>query len=185
VYKENLPLLVEEWKTFDYVGLATYRSVKELPMDKLVSHLRLAICCYEVVPLLNGHRGLLEQAIAGHSDHFPIVWDALLSSLGHTSTEIRKYDNVETFWRNSFITTPRKLYDLIKFMNQAIQVTNSNETLSRILQQDAKYNEPRSKLITLRIFGTKYYQWHPFVFERLPIFYFYSRNITVYSTIYL
>ena len=43
VYKDNLPSLVEEWNSVDYIGLATYRSVKELPMDKLVSHLRLAI----------------------------------------------------------------------------------------------------------------------------------------------
>ena len=136
------------------------------------------------MPLLNGHRGLLEQAIAGHNEQFPIVWDAVLSCLGHSPTEIRKYDNVETFWRNSFITTPKKLHELITFMNKAIQVTTTNETLSAILQQDAKYIEPRSKLITLRIFGTDYYQWHPFVFERLPVFYFYSRNITVYSTIY-
>lgn len=184
VYKENLPSLAKEWESFDYVGLATYRSVKELPMDKLVSHLRLAICCYEVVPLLNGHRRLLEQAIAGHNAQFSVVWEAILSSLGYNSMTIQKYNDVETFWRNSFITTPKRLHDLVNFMNQAIHVTLSNKTLSNILEQDARYLEPRSKRITQRIFGTDYYQWHPFIFERLPVFFFHAQNISIYTTLY-
>jgi hypothetical protein len=63
-------------------------------------------------------------------------------------------------------------------MNRAIDIAVSNEEIKNLLEKDANYKEGSSD-VSMRIFGTPYYQLHPFIFERLPSFYLHSINANI------
>jgi hypothetical protein len=65
----------------------------------------------------------------------------------------------------------------------AMEITNTNANVSTLMQRDAKYKAGVAR-VAKRIFRTNYYMWHPFVFERLPVFFFHAHNASVYRTIY-
>jgi len=54
----------------------------------------------------------------------------------------------------------------ISVPQKILQVASTNERVHALLARDSSYREG-SEEVALRVFGTKYYQLHPFVFERL------------------
>jgi hypothetical protein len=173
-----------EWTKNDYVGLATYRSIKMLPIEKLQAHLFLAhYGKYDIVPLMNFGEPLMKQAIEGHEIEFREVWDALLNALGYSMERIRELDDIEVFLRNSFIAKPAWMKTACRFMTKAMKTTVANGSVLSLMQRNAHYGSATPK-VAMKIFKTTYYQWHPFIFERLPVFYFYASNASIYKTVY-
>lgn len=185
-YKEVYPQLISEWESMDFVGIVTYRSLKFIPLEKLKAYLELANTKpYDVVPLYGTGEYLMDQAIHGHTKMFQSVWDNLLLALNYDLSDIRKQDETEVFLRNSFIIRPKWLSELMIFMNYAINTVDTNSTLGDILATNAHYQESvLRKSVAQRIFHTDYYQWHPFIFERLPPFFLSHRNASVYTSLY-
>lgn len=185
IYKEYLPAHAAEWEALDFVGIATYRSLKFASLEKIKSYLELAYYKpYDVMPLYASGEYLVDQAVQGHTERFIHVWDALLQNMGFTVQEIRKHDHVEVFLRNSLIIRPRQLRGLITFMTTAMNAVVNNSTLRDLFATNANYRESvYRKSVAQRIFHTDYYQWHPFIFERLPAFYLSVQNASVYSTL--
>lgn len=179
-YRTSLPFLVHEWEKLDYVAMATYRSVHIMGgVDGLRQHLLFAQAGkFDVVPLVYTREQLMAQAIGGHSKQFTRAWDATLTALGFSEQSIRQADQTEAFFRNSFIVKPHIMKDIIKFMNRAIEASLLDPILSEILESDSEYKAPTPG-IAVRVFGTPYYQWHPFIFERLPVFYCFINKISV------
>ncbi len=60
-----------------------------------------------------------------------------------------------------------------------MDIINTNHTLAALYQQGSKYRGGTEE-VTMRNFGTKYYQLYPFVFERLvpAIYYHLQVNIS-------
>lgn len=172
-YRDFLPYLKHEWESADFVGFGSYRSIFIMGD---VAHLQLSLAAaanktYSVVPLLHDNRMLIPQAIEGHSPQFVAVWEGLLTSMGFNHSYIRQFDRVTTFYRNSYITTPGFMKHIISFMNRALEISLKNSTVAALLEADANYKEP-SPGVADRAFNKSYYMWHPFVYERLPVFYF-------------
>jgi len=68
-------------------------------------------------------------------------------------------------------------------MSKAMSIAQANENLSAALKGDSKYC-CGSKKVALRAFNTSFYQWHPFVFERLPSLFLAYQNISVFSALH-
>jgi hypothetical protein len=58
-------------------------------------------------------------------------------------------------------------------MKKAIFIAENNIEIKNLLSKNSFYKEG-SKEVSLKIFGTEYYQLFPFVFERLPSFFLHS-----------
>jgi hypothetical protein len=174
----------KEWSELDFVGLATYKSLKFLSIEKLEAYLQLAYYSpFDFIPLYNTGENLLQQAVRGHTQEFKGVWDATLSAYGFTAEEIRSGDDIEVFLRNTFITTPHWMVELCAFMNRYIHIASTNETLGLVLASNSHYRE--AKLHVARIvFHENFYHWHPFIFERLTPFFVHIRNISVFGSLY-
>ncbi len=182
-YQTVFPSLEDEWRDLDFVGVSTYKSLKFLPLEKLVAYLELAsLKPYDVVPLYGSGEFLMRQAVAGHGAQFQVAWDTTLRLVGFSEPQIRAMDNTEVFFRNTFLVRPVWMTRLVSFMNQSMHaVTHSAET-TRVLSTDANYRE--GKLVVSRtVFGGDHYFWHPFVFERLPSFFFHQHGATVFQTL--
>jgi len=180
VYRDIVTLLAREGPV-DYVALATYRSVQMLPLEKLHALLHLAhYGGFDVVPLMNYGFPLMEQAVRAHRDGFKAAWDGLLTALGHSDAAIRRHDHAEVFLRNSFVCRVAWFHRLAAFMVRAMDTATNDAAVARRLQQDAHY-EAATKGVAQRVFNTPYYQYHPFVFERLPVFFFHHEGAKVYT----
>lgn len=185
IYDELLQQRRAEWEGMDFVGVSTYRSLKFAPLDKLKALLELAQHKpYDVAPLFTTGEYLQAQAVRGHTAEFTQVWDMLLKVQGFTEQEIRAQDSVEVFLRNSMIIRPRWLKRLTQHMSEAIQLVVTNASIQAAFATDAHYQEAKyRKKVAETVFHTPYYQWHPFIFERLPVFYLHHYNASIYGTL--
>lgn len=136
------------------------------------------------MPLYTAGEYMMQQAVTGHTTQFMQIWDHLLLTIGFTNQQIRASDRAEVFLRNSMIIRPTWLKRISKFMISAMDVVDHNATIRAEFATDAHYQEAiYRKAVAQRVFHTDYYQWHPFVFERLPVFYLHHYNASVYGTL--
>jgi hypothetical protein len=185
IYKELLLKRQDEWQHMDFVGISTYRSLKFAPLDKLKTLLELSHHKpYDVAPLFTTGEYLQAQAVSGHTTQFTHTWDMLLRAQGYTELGIRAQDRAEVFLRNSMLIRPSWLKRLMQHMSEAMTLVTTNATLSAAFATDAHYQEAKYRKKTAQIvFKTPYYQWHPFIFERLPVFYLHNYNASIYGTL--
>jgi len=182
-YATVFPSLSHEWRGLDYVGVATYKSLKFLSLEKLKMSLELAMYRpYDVVPLYGTGEFLLAQAMAGHTEGFQLVWDTLLTTLGHSVASIRSVDCIEVFLRNTFVISPQWFARLGDFMNKSMQAVEQSAQLRSVLEQDAHYREGKPA-VARRVFHQDFYHWHPFIFERLPVFYLAVSGAAIFSSL--
>lgn len=170
----------------DFVIIGTYRHA--------LLHLN-----HTVHPLSNTHiKQLLHTAVNRNADVVPLesyplapivtslrkshgqpavdAWEALLSTLGYNNT-LTEAEEVCAFWRSSFLIRPKALQLLAPAMVKAMDIVE-NTIVQTLFQVNASYvkGDPH---VAMQIFGTSYYQMHPFIFERLPAFLLSKMNVSV------
>jgi hypothetical protein len=185
MYRTVLRLDKKIWTPRDYVITATYKTMNrtllshKVPVqsfDEIERMLRIAHeGDYDVVPFIRDERTMMKSAITGHKSAFKAPWNLLLTALGYSWSEIRAHDDVHSFYRSVFIIRPRLLEKLMAFMDRAMTVAVTNSAVRTAMQRDARYVAGNPE-IAMQVFNTTYYQFHPFVFERLPAFFLYTEQ---------
>lgn len=187
IYRDVFPPYQKEWEDLDYVITATYKTVaKQLQYNKYTQSLDLIQDSlriaregdYDIVPFLRSGSGTMSFCLYHHGKPFRAAWDALLVELGYSLAVIRSLDEMKSFYRNIFIIKPKVLKELMVFMSKAMHIVATNPAVRELFQVDSKYKEG-SEEVSMRIFGTKYYQLHPFIFERLPSFFLHAKNAKI------
>lgn len=183
MYRDVLPQLQHEWENYDYVITGTYKTVTQKGQSlHAIKNLLLAAKNkehkYDILPFLRSGSGTMSFCLYWHKKIFKVTWDALLSEMGYNYNTIRKHDEMKAFYRNVYVIKPTVLKELTSFMNKAITLGTNNTKIVRLLSSDSNYNEG-SKEVSMRIFGTPYYQLYPFVFERLPSFFLHAHNYNI------
>lgn len=180
LYKTFLPRHFHELARYDYVITVTYKTLNRkllprympvLTFNGIRRMLRIARAHnYDVLPFMRDFEEMMPTSIKYHTENFRIAWDALLRELGFNQTTIEKFYTMKAFYRNVFVIKPTTLAKLTVFMSKALDIAQSNPAIVALLRKDAKYvlGTPQ---IARSVFGTSYYQLHPFIFERLPAFY--------------
>lgn len=196
IYIDSLPSTFERWKSLDYVITATYKTVSTRGSEMMVvdassKHSPFLTLDYiekmllvakqgnwDVVPFIRGQFGMMSFTMYFHHQPFKDAWYALLKALGYTEQQISTYEEVKPFYRNVYIIKPAVLTGLMNFMSDAIKVATSDTHVAALLSKDSTYKSEADPT-AIRIFGTPYYQLHPFIFERLPSFYLNFINATI------
>lgn len=188
IYKTVLPSLKKQWQNYDFVITATYKTLTRNLMPKIlpfqsfqnvVDMLRVAHHMkYDVTPFLRQNESMLNISIKYHKEGFKDAWFELLYELGYNDSTIIKFSNVKGFYRNVFIIKPFILQQVCDFVTKAIVVTERSPRLQELMKKDAHYVMGNNE-VSRKVFGTRYYQLYPFIFERLPIFYLNFINATI------
>ena len=177
-----------EWKQYDYVITATYKTLtrkllpRYMPLQTFLhmkEFLKLAKeDNYDVIPFLRDFEEMMPTSVKYHTEYFKMAWDSLLQEMGYNHSFIEQFYTMKAFYRNVFIIKPSILEQLMDFMNRALTIARTDPHVSSLLEHDAKYvlGNPN---VAKDIFGTRYYQLHPFIFERLPSFFLYSINAKI------
>jgi hypothetical protein len=180
VYLKFFPKMKNQWQHYDYVITATYKTLTRHLMPKIlpfqsfqniVDLLKVAKQSqYDVIPFLRQNESMIKIATKYHKQEFHDAWFSLLSKLGYNHSTIILNSDVKGFYRNVFIIKPTFLLQLCDFMTKAVKLTEESPYLQDLLRKDAHYVMGKVE-VAKKVFGTRYYQLYPFVFERLPIFY--------------
>ncbi|RYH10768.1 hypothetical protein EON65_39225 [archaeon] len=188
VYRSYLPYQASEFAHVDYVILAPYKvfSRKMLPrympvlkFNNIRRLLRVARAeDYDVVPFMRDFEEMMPTSVKYHTEAFKFTWNALLQNLGYNMSVIESLYSMKAFYRNAFIIKPKVLVQLMDLMSSAIHTAEDNVFIRSLLRADAKYILGQ-KDVAMRVFGTPYYQLHPFVFERLPAFFLYASGARI------
>jgi hypothetical protein len=174
-----LPNTRNLWIGKDYVILGTYRTIETgaTSLNQIEKLIRVARDeNWDLVPFIRGDKGFMDFAINIHhtNQSFKYAWYGLLQAMNYSESIIQAFDSHEVFYRNAYIVKPRVLDELIFFMQQAMSIVQTNETLGFLMKHDAKYISPTHSIHDTRV--------HLFVFERLPAFYLFNAGYKVCHT---
>jgi len=187
LYTEVLQAEASAWRSLDYVITGTYKTVSgRVPrwehvqtFDEITRLLRVAKQGnWDVVPFLRSGSGMMSNCLYWHKKGYKLAWDALLGAMNYSYPTIRKHYEMKPFFRNVYIIKTSVLSGLVAFMRTAMQIARDNTQVKELLSRDSNYKEGSAE-VAKRIFGTPYYQLHPFLFERLPAFYLEVSGATV------
>lgn len=181
LYKDVLLPNLAELQNYKYVITGTYKSMdsKGQTLDEIYRLLKvIKHGNYDIVPFLRSGAKNMEFSTYFHKKEFRTTWDTLLKSLGYSVQQIRAQDDMKGFFRNIFIIRPDLLSKLVTFMNRAMDLGLNDATVKAQLERNAHYREGSTE-VAQRIFGTSYYQLHPFVFERLPSFFLHDLGANI------
>lgn len=67
---------------------------------------------------------------------------------------------------------------LVRLMTRCMDVVDNDKLVTPSFRRDARYQRGNPE-VAMQVFGTKFYQMHPFIFERLPAFFLASMNASV------
>lgn len=185
MYRDVIPFVADDWQTstVQYVALTSYKTLSSYH----------GLCAFEVnrvmsiglkhnldvVPLIRSSRRLLVGGVMAHTLAFKTAWDLLLQAMGFSISTIRRFDNIIPFYRNSMLIKPSWLQRLTIFMNNAANIAMLNESVHAAMNSNAEYISG-DEGVSRRIFQLDSgYQLFPFVFERLPSFFFAVYGATV------
>ena len=130
-----------------------------------------------VIALLSPwHLQLRDQAQKTHGLHFIEVFHELLRRLDFGESDIVAIDSTDTIFSNYWLAKPALMLDFIGFMSDAIHILEQNEHMRLLISADSKYREGRTDVARV-VWGTPYYQLHPFICERLAAAFFRSKCV--------
>jgi hypothetical protein len=172
----------------DYVITATYKTVSKhlhyngfsQSMEMIYGHLKIARHFnFDVVPFLRSGSEFRTFVHYWHGDAYLQAWDALLTAMGYSERQIRSFDRTKVgFYRNIFIMKRAVFLRVSDLMQRAMAIATSDDHVHGLLRANAKYKEGQED-VARRIFGTSYYQLHPFIFERLPNFFVFIERFSL------
>lgn len=180
-----------EWEGEDFVGVLTYSvltkmkkfSGRNMDCDWVSLRNRATMEGFDVVSLFGmeyrRHEkriSVLEGSVFQHGLSYFLAWKELLSRLGYTASQIEEA-GVDGFFCNWWFARPGAFMDYCRFYGAARRVALTDREVSVRLARDAGYKSGNmSAEQRLVVFGGPEYTLHPFVFERLPPFYFHHRS---------
>lgn len=189
VYSDLFQPNVQRWvDEVDYVITCTYRHALEhgpLFIHPLTNaHLKDLIQsahsnAYDVIPLETIPRErILVSLVGSHGPHAMRAWNMLLIKMGFNMEQLASCTQIMGFWRTSYLIRPVVLKQLTALMLKARYIVDNDRNCNKAFVRNAMY-KPGDPIVAYAVFGTAYYQMHPFVFERLPAFFLTALNASV------
>jgi hypothetical protein len=136
---------------------------------------------FDVISLISTGAQNIPQAELSHGYHFTRAWQSLLSNLNYSVPEINVLNNITGFYGNAWFCRPALFVLYANFVARALEVVSLNETLNELLYVDSSAHVPENILDTvISAYQVDYIPLLPFIFERLPAFYFAGIYARVY-----
>jgi len=174
----------DQWINHDYVGTLSWRSYTKIQLPKLDNQININLIKDknpDIVAFAPTIMNLLYQATRDHGQRFRKIWIYLIKNLGY-SVEEAIDPTVKLFFCNYWMAKPPVMIDYINFFEKAKYILENSEEIQNDLWSNSNYNGYVSSGRLTEIFGRPYYPYHPFIFERLPCFFFHQKyNILPYQ----
>jgi hypothetical protein len=174
------------WANRKFVGMVpfpTYKLHITIPSCFSIAHsLHQAESQYfDVAAFITTGAKNIPQAESSHGREFTTAWRSLLSNMGYSISEVNAQDYIVGFYGNAWVCRPALFVRYVNFVTRALEVVNLNRTLKELLYVDSGAHVPETVRHALHsVYDVDYIPLLPFVFERLPAFFFATLNAKVY-----
>ena len=179
LFLEYLPTHSEAWISCDYVGSLSCIFNKKMNPNFLYRFIN-SKCTSDVIYFLDYG---IKTNVINHSERchpgFQNAWVSILTKAGFSTQDILKYD-MPFMASNYWVAKPEWMKKYIIFLQKITKLISEDPDLQRKLDINARYYTgkiPRHRL--LMIFNKPYYTLHPFIFERLPGFFFHHYKASI------
>jgi len=161
-----------DWKDFDNIGFLSWKADKKIPINS-VNNIIMQINKYEpdydVKPLYP----LKTNEIYSFNHGYKIL-DIVFTKLNYPDKYV--YGIFKKFFCNYWITKKDTLLEYIDFFKKCKEIIDTDEEIQSIIWNDAYYHGLNKEEL-LKIFNKPHYCYHPFIYERIPFFYFHGKKI--------
>jgi len=177
MYTDHLMTLIDEWRDQDWVGCIAHSAhlkqprFGDIPMvldEAAANHRDVCAFLYRGDPLVR----TAERWHPGFIDAWRRIWNI------RTDMDIDMIDrSTYSFYCNYWATTPQKMMDYCRVMNNLKHRIERDTVLRDLLWRDSSYQK-RGDVASIpvekrrHLWGVEYYPLLPFVMERIPCFYF-------------
>jgi hypothetical protein len=185
----QLAELEGEWCQSQFVGILPYSFraksppwIEQWTVSELVTQRRDDV---DVIGLLSFTSGdMLTHALKWHGAQFCRAWKNLIeTTLGASAAAYACTAHLPLFFSNAWVARQGAFREYLHYALRCMQAIESCGSLQSALNQDALYKGGLSRDQLQAIFGKPHYCLHPFVFERLPCFFFMFRGWRVWSSL--
>jgi hypothetical protein len=163
----------DDWKDFDNIGFLSWKADKKIPINSVNNIIKLLNnnkYDYDIKPLYVLHFD--ENSWKGNTITYMIL-NKLFNKLNYPDLYV--YGNFKKFYCNYWITKKNTLLEYIGFFKKCKEIIDTDEEIQSIIWNDAHY-PGLSKEELLKIFNKPHYCYHPFIYERIPFFYFHGKK---------
>lgn len=179
----------DEWKDLDYVGTISWKATQKIKLpniDKVINYMKNNDYGIAVLNYLSNN--MIEFANYFHTK-FKSLWINIFTKYGINNDTIINTDYIG-FYSNYWITTPKLMLEYINFFKDIIKIIDNNDEIQKDIWCNSNYLKASlTKDECYKLFKKPYYPYHPFIYERLPCFFFYFKtkilitqlNETLYS----
>jgi len=171
----------DEWKDAEYVGTISWKTSKKIllpDMQKLKQFLKQAP--YDIIPFYITNENMIDQANYYHPK-FKSLWCKWLTALHVEENDILN-PTVPAFFSNYWITTPTLMLKYIEYFKIAKTVLDKSPEVQAEVWEDSTYDHVTlSKEKCMQIYGKPYFPYHVFLYERLPCFFFWKNNASIFN----
>jgi len=167
-----------EWNDKYYVGLVQYSFFRKAMSGCNIQLVDENIPSYQKYDLI---------ALSGRTYHDPDWYHAnvlqklqvLMQSLNMPEW-FGRHNSVPQFFNNAFLCRPALMAEYCKWVMNAMNIVETTPALKQHLDQDSGYFKKHAPLEVQLASGKDYYDWRAFCFERLPCFWFTSKQCNIY-----
>ena len=157
----------DEWKEYDYVGTISWKASQKCDLPDLnILQKNLQIYNPDIF-----EANLVEMSRC--HPNFEYLWVKTLSQFKSDALN----PDILPFLSNYWITKPVLMYEYIEFFKKTKQVLDNYKEIQEKLWEDSKYyHHTLSVEKCLELFNKPYYTHHPFIYERIPCFFFWYKK---------
>ena len=181
---EKLDEIKQEWIDSKWVGILTYSCFKRIGWDYINSIPSLlsntSVENVDIITFFNLHfyKPRVERSVPffesvgfqmGSSCFLAIY--IMLKEQGYSDEQILD-EKIKGFFSNWWICRPDWMVRYIEFSKKCMIIAETNPTVKKCLTADGYYAGNVSQSQLIKIFGRPIYEMTPFLFERLPCFFF-------------
>lgn len=178
------------WFRYNFIGIITYslETKSKISLDQwmlqIENHINnkntefIALYKLQFIKKKIQHTvSFIEAATIMHGPYFLLSYTEILNKLGYHETEYLD-PNIPSYFCNWWLTKPIYMIQYVEFFKKCTAIIEFNNYINKYLLEHSYYTGTLSKDTLLKMTGKPYYTIHPFLFERLPCFFFHSLKLS-------
>lgn len=164
----------DDWKNYDYIGFLSWKADQKINISNenidYIKNILEQDNSYEIIPMY-----IRDEYFIFCSKYLFHIINILYNELGYPRNYVIE-NNFLPFFCNYWIAKKDVLYEYINFFKKCKNIIDNNHEIQKYINENIEYGGILKENELMNIFNKPYYCYHPFIYERLPIFFFHNKK---------
>lgn len=169
----KLPHVKKLYDQADIIAVAAISKVMRMQFDWVPNEVAMVNMIkdrsIDLIALYTNPKESLQQSLQslGENGQGLTVWRQVLRHAGFSDRQMEQSNRIRCFWKTSFVAKKATWQRIALFYQNVRAMVERDKALDDLLKSKAKHTYMDPQAVVMEIFGTPYYQFYPFIFERL------------------